>query len=125
MHWLFAALTGIGFVELLIYFPIIVTLSRFRHTFSRVFAIVTSPRISDHWKERALREYACRLSKLTMSLAFYLVAAFVPFMLLSAAAITVRVPFLEFALSFTGSVFITFFSIGYAKVRLLRVTRGI
>lgn len=122
MHWLFAGLAGIGFVELLIRLPIFLTVTQFRATVSRVFAIVASRKISDHWKERALLIYALRLLKLTTLLAVYVVAAFIPFILLCAVSIATGVPFLEFALSLTGILFITILSIGYAKVRLARVT---
>ena len=122
MHWLFAGLAGIGFVELLIRLPISLTLTQLRATVSRMLAILTSRKISDHWKERALPKYALRLFKLTMLLAVYIVAAFIPFILLSVVSIAIGVPFLQFTLSLTGILFMTILSTGYAKVRFACVT---
>ena len=122
MHWLFAGLAGIGFVELLIRLPISLTLTQLRTTASRVSAILTSRKISDHWKEKALPKYALRLFNLTMLLGVYIIVAFIPFILLSAVSIAIGVPFLQFTLSLTGILFMTILSTGYAKVRFACVT---
>ena len=122
MHWLFAGLAGIGFVELLIRLPISLTLTQLRTTVSRVSAILTSRKISDHWKEKALPKYALRLFNLTMLLGVYIIVAFIPFILLSAVSIAIGVPFLQFTLSLTGILYMTILSTGYAKVRFACVT---
>ncbi len=118
MSWLLAGLAGIGFVEALINLPFVLTLSSFRITVSKVFSILSSRNISDHWKERALPIYAFSLLKLTLFLAAYLVVAFTPFVLLYVVSIAVGIPFLEFTLSKTGMLYVSIISIVYAKVRL-------
>ena len=122
MHWLFAGLAGISFVELLIRLPIPLTLTQLRTTVSRGSAILTSRKISDHWKEKALPKYALRLFNLTMLLGVYIIVAFIPFILLSAVSIAIGVPFLQFTLSLTGILYMTILSTGYAKVRFACVT---
>lgn len=79
-------------------------------------------RISDHWKEKVLPRYAFRLFKLTMLIALYLVVAFLPFLLCHAAALAIGAPFFEFAMSWTGIVFITIVATVYGAVRSTRVT---
>lgn len=117
MQWLFAALAGIGFVELFIRLPIVSTMSRTRAILSKVSAVLGSSRISDHWKERVLPAYALRLFGQTMVLALYLAVAFAPFALLIAIATAMDVPFAEFTLSAVGILYMTVLSLAYAKLR--------
>lgn len=122
MHWLLAGLAGIGFVELMIRLPVFSTLARFNAVGARALSVIGSRKISDHWKEKVLPRYAFRLFKLTMLIALYLVVAFLPFLLCHAAALAIGAPFFEFAMSWTGIVFITIVATVYGAVRSTRVT---
>lgn len=121
MHWLFAGLAAVGFVELLIRLPIIPKLAEIRATVSSALAVVRSRRISDHWKEKALLRYAFRLFWLTMLLAVYFVGALLPLILIYLVSIAIGVAFMEFILSLVGILFATIVSIVYARVRFGRV----
>jgi hypothetical protein len=123
MHWLLAGLAGIGFVELLFRLPVAATLHRFRETASRVFAVVSSRRISDHWKEKALPRFAWRIFTLTLRLGVLIAAAFIPFVLLAVVSDAVGVPLVEFTLSWVGILYVSALSAIYAKVRFPRAVR--
>jgi hypothetical protein len=121
MQLLFAAVTGIGFVELMIRLPVFPTLAQLHATMTKAMAVIGSNTISDHWKEKVLPAYAARLFRLTMLMAIYLLAAFAPLFAVSAVAIALKVPFLEFAMSWVGIGLITIIAATYAKLRSARV----
>ncbi len=121
MHWLFAGIAGVGFVELLIRLPIFPKLAEIRATLIRALGVVRSPRISDHWKEKALLRYAFRLLWLTVLLTVYFVGALLPFIVIYLISIVIGVAFMEFILSLVGILFATIVSVVYARVRFGRV----
>ncbi|WP_299681658.1 sulfotransferase [uncultured Roseobacter sp.] len=117
MNWLFAALAGIGFVEILMRVQFFATLGRFQHILARVPAILRSERISDHWKEKVLPRYALMMLRTTGRVAVSLLAAFAPFALLAGLAHLMGVAFLDFSMSWAGLIFITVVALAYAKLR--------
>jgi len=117
MKWLFAALTGIGFVEVITRLPVSPTIAQFSATVTKVIAVIGSSKISDHWKEKILPYYAFRLFKVTMLISISLFVAVIPFFALLAISIAMKIPFLEFAMSWIGIVFSTIIAAIYAKVR--------
>lgn len=117
MSWLLAGVSGIGFVELMIRLPFFSTLAQFKAVGAKVMAVLSSKKISDHWKERVLPKYALKLFTLTLLIALYLIAAFIPFLLCHALGAAIGVPFFEFAMSWVGIVFITVIAAAYAAAR--------
>lgn len=117
MHWLFAALAGIGFVELFMRLPVRAALTDLQRLTGRIMAVLRSGRISDHWKEKILPVYAGRLFRLTVRIALCLLAAFVPLLVLLALAAVLDVPLMAFTLSWAGIVFTTLVALVWAKAR--------
>jgi hypothetical protein len=124
MPWLFAAVAGIGAVEVLLRLPLARTFDRVRRTVDKVLRVIRSERISDHWKERTVPVYAARLLGLTLLTALQLLAILLPMLVLAALAAAARIPFLEFALSMVGLVFTSAVAAAYAGVRT-RVRRRV
>lgn len=52
---------AILFVEVFLRLGLISRISRLMISYRMVWRVVRSPRISDHWKERALPRYACQM----------------------------------------------------------------
>ena len=117
MSWLLAAVAGIAAVEVLLRLPLAETLVQYRQTVTKVQAVITSSRISDHWKEQAVPAYAVRLLGLTARTALYLLLVMLPVLVFIAIATAIDVPFLEFMLSLTGIVFMSAVAIAYARIR--------
>lgn len=121
MTWLLAGIAGIAFIELVGLLPIRRNLRHIKATAIKIFATLRSARISDHWKEKVLLRYAARMFMLTLSLAFYLIIAFAPFIAAYGLSLALNVQFLDFTLSFIGILFVSAIAIGYARFRFRRV----
>lgn len=120
MAWLLAALAGVAFVEALLHAPFFPTLNRLRETIARVSWIIRSPRISDHWKERALPRHAGRIFIGTLKIALSLAIAFAPFVILALVAPALGVDLFSFAMSWMGMGFMTAVALAYAWLRSSR-----
>lgn len=118
MDWLFAALAGVGFVEILLRLPLWRRLTEFRATIDKVRRVIRSARISDHWKERVLPRYAVRMLGQSTVVAVCLLAAFVPALLLALVSRAMGTAFVEFAAGWVGLSFMTVLSTIYAAVRI-------
>lgn len=117
MSWLLAAVAGIAAVEVILRLPLAETLVRCRQTTSKVQSVITSARISDHWKEKVVPAYAIRLLGLSVRIALYLLLVMAPVLTFIAIATALGVPFLEFTLSLTGIVFMSVVALAYARIR--------
>ena len=117
MVWVFAALAGILFVEVLLRLPFFSTLGRFQRVTTRALNVLRSDRISDHWKERVLPRYAGQMMKATLWIAGILILAFVVIAGVIGLANLTGTDLLAFSLSWLGIIFMTVVALGYAKLR--------
>lgn len=118
MIWLLAALIAIAFVEVLLRLPLMPALARLLATARQVHRVITSPRISDHWKEKTLVAYAGRLLRYSLLICGLLTFAF------AVTALTGYIlaqPFdaelLVFLIEVEGCIFATVVSLGYVFAR--------
>lgn len=75
MSAVLCAIVGIAFVELLVRTHFVGTAYALLDTGSRATHVVTSKRISDHWKERAVLAYSGTMMRCTLRLGLVLLAA--------------------------------------------------
>jgi len=124
MAWLLTALISIAFVELLLVLPVVPAVGRLMATARQVRVVIGSPRISDHWKEKALVVYAGHLLGHSLQLSGLLLLAFA---LVGAtgclATLALDSGFAEFVMSAQGVAFATLLSLGYIFVRSRLVAR--
>ena len=82
---------------------------------NKVFRIIISSNISDHWKEKMVPVYAFILLKnslLILGILFLIILVFFAFIVLSTKFLTVL-------LSFTGVAMSIFISLTYLKIRVI------
>jgi hypothetical protein len=120
MNYAAAVVLSVLAVEVFFRLPFARTGAGLFDTLHKVRATITSPRISDHWKEKVLLVYSGRLAKSSLMLgALLLVVAVV------AIAFTLAVDyglgtggaFETFLMSWIGIGFVTVVSVLYAIVR--------
>lgn len=115
MIFLLAALISILFVELLIRSGFLKTASQLFATSNQAGRVVTSSRISDHWKEKALLAYSGRLMLYTLKLALVLaVAAGVVWLAGWAAQYYLDIDLLDFLATWQGILLCTAVGVVYA-----------
>jgi hypothetical protein len=73
-------------VELFIRLPIGTEICKLRSTMSKSIKVVSSSRISDHWKEKATQRYSLSIMTSSWLLFLYVVALFVVFCVIYALA---------------------------------------
>ncbi|MBN1256433.1 MAG: sulfotransferase [Planctomycetes bacterium] len=121
MIYLVAAIVGIFTGEILRRIVRMRIHSRMAATARKSFALIRRYRVSDHWKERVLLQYSCRMFLNTLHLAFWfgVVVGFV------AAAIWVAtlfdIQFLHFLLTPFGIIYVTAVAAVYLYLRALLV----
>lgn len=121
MQWLLTGFATIGAVELMLKLPLPAILSGLQSIGGRVVHVITSQKISDHWKEIAVPAYALRIFLLTTKLAFLSAIVVLPFGLAYAVSILAGIPLLNFLSSMTGLLFSTGIAATYATLRIAGV----
>lgn len=120
MNYLALGLLCIVAVELFLFFPILKSIASLAAVSQKSLRVVSSKRISDHWKEKVLKYYARDMARYSLATAFWLallllfvaVCAFLLDMLMDEGA-----SIAEYAMSVEGMVLATFFAITYAYMR--------
>ena len=111
-------------VELFFRLPFIASVESVNRASLRALDTVRSPRVSDHWKEKALVVYAGHLLGHSLQLSGLLLLAFA---LVGAtgclATLALDSGFAEFVMSAQGVAFATLLSLGYIFVRSRLVAR--
>lgn len=69
MNFLLSAIVGMLAVELFLRMPVIAQSKVLLKIVAKSSAVVTSSRISDHWKERVVKAYAGQIALLTLKIA--------------------------------------------------------
>jgi hypothetical protein len=121
MLWLLTGIVTIGTVEVMLRLPLSSTVLRTRQLVKRVVHVVTSRKVSDHWKEIVVPTYALQLFRQTAHLAFLMVVVVSPFGLACAATALAGIPLLELLLSMTGVLFSTVVALSYVWLRISSV----
>ncbi|MEO1656495.1 MAG: sulfotransferase [Pseudomonadota bacterium] len=78
-HYAVYGLCLVVTAELLIRLPLFRTSSRIRALVTRVMSLITNDAISDHWKELVVPHYAGKIIFASLSVMFWTIAAFSPF----------------------------------------------
>ena len=125
MLWLLAGIATIGAVEVMLRLPLSSAVLRTRQLIKRVVHVVTSRKVSDHWKEIVVPTYALQLFRRTAHLTFLMVVAVSPTALACVATNLAGIPLLEFLLSMTGILFSTVVALSYAWLRISSVRAGL
>lgn len=66
-------------VELFLYLPMVSKLRCLNATVKKSIGVISSRRISDHWKEKAVQHYAFQIMQLSLLLLFYLLLLLILF----------------------------------------------
>lgn len=125
MHWLFAGIATIAAVEVMLRLPLASIVAEWQATARRAVHVVTTTRISDHWKEIAVPTYALRLLRLTARLAVRILVVVSPFVLAGVVSVLAGTSLLEFLSSTIGIVFTTLVAVSYAGLRFSGVRAGL
>ena len=102
MSWLVIALGVVAFVELLRRLPLAAHLKQVRGAASRALAVIRSPGISDHWKEKVLLVYARRILVSSLAAFAMLLVALSPLLLAAAGGAYLGHKVFELLLSWPG-----------------------
>lgn len=78
MSWFIAILSTIVFVETLVRIPIIPRCKSLGGLVSKILSTLRSKNISDHWKEKALPQYALLLGGHSLALFMWLLLCLMP-----------------------------------------------
>jgi hypothetical protein len=118
MTYLSAALIGLLFVELLFRLPVFHTVKSLAAVTRKSLAVISSRKISDHWKEKVLLSYAGQTARFTITLFLFFVVIFAAVYLSSLTLdflLHPDLPVLEFLLTAPGILFTTAVSLLYAR----------
>ena len=85
---------------------------------SKAVWVIRSPRISDHWKERAVLSYAAKLLGLSIKLLCFLIISFSPFYIIDMFGSFLGLELFGFLVSPIGIIWTTVFGSTYAIFRL-------
>jgi hypothetical protein len=77
MTYLALCLLSILTVELILLFPILKSVVSLAEVSQKSLGVLSSKRISDHWKEKALKYYARDMARYSLTTAFWLALLFV------------------------------------------------
>lgn len=118
MEWV---LLGIGVLlsaELFLRLPLARSLNVLKLTAQKAMRTVSSPRVSDHWKEAVLPHYAFQIFKNSLLSFLLLLLALAPVGIILLISEQASVATLQRAVSPGGLIFSTVLCIGYAIVRI-------
>lgn len=117
MIWILVALASLACVELIVRLPAFDRMKAVLATAKRSVGVVTSKRISDHWKERVLPQYSLKIAVGSLATAGLIVLAFSPIILLAVLGPLFGQDVMGLLLSWQGIVGISALAAGYAYVR--------
>jgi hypothetical protein len=117
MNWALAALVSVLFVEVFIRLPLNATIASLLSTMRKSLRVLQSARISDHWKERALRAYSGHSLIGSLKLAALLFIALIPAVVAVVAADYFGAGLQGFLLSPLGILWSTVVAIIYVHLR--------
>lgn len=122
MTWLLLALCCAAFVETAFRLGLDGQVRAATLVARKIFSVIGSARVSDHWKEKALPRYAGRLLSASARLFLIMLAAVAPIMLVAALSGWRGSPLLQLISSWEGLVAATLIAILYvaARSRLVR-----
>ncbi len=120
MTYLALCLLCILTVELFLLFPILKPIIRLAEVSQKSLRVLSSKRISDHWKEKALKYYARDMARYSLASAFWLVLLFV-LVAVSAYLLDMLMgkstSVIEYAMSLEGMFLATFIALIYVYIR--------
>ena len=77
--WALLLISTLIAVELFIRLPLIANVKGLTHVMNKAFKVLKSPRISDHWKEKATQAYSLKLFVHSIKVLVLLMVALAPF----------------------------------------------
>ncbi len=120
MTYLALCLLCILTVELFLFFPILKPIVSLAEVSQKSLRVLSSTRISDHWKEKALKYYARDMARYSLTTAFWLVLLFVV-VAVSAYLLDMlmgkNTSVIEFAMSLEGIFLATLIALIYLYLR--------
>ncbi len=120
MTYLALCLLCILTVELFLLFPILKPIIGLAEVSQKSLRVLSSTRISDHWKERALKYYASDMARYSLTSAFWLVLLF---FLVAVSAYLLDMlmgkstSVIEYAMSLEGMFLATLIALIYVYIR--------
>jgi hypothetical protein len=120
MTYLALCLLCILTVELFLFFPILKPVVLLAEVSQKSLKVLSSTRISDHWKEKALKYYARDMARYSLTTAFWLVLLFA---VVGASAWLLDMlmgkspSIIEFAMTLQGMFLATLFALIYLYIR--------
>lgn len=92
MTYVLLVVATLAFAELFVRLPILQAVGRASDYARRSARLIQAPRISDHWKEKALPIYSARILGQTLRLCVYLIIVFLPVAVALVIAQQIHVP---------------------------------
>lgn len=117
MDWFFLIFGSVCFVEIFIRLNSLSRIKDLNRILKKVSRVLTSSRISDHWKEKVLPRYSLMLFKQSLLIFGVLVASFMIFVLLAVISELLDSSFITLSSSFTGIAVSTCIALSYVMVR--------
>jgi hypothetical protein len=120
MTYLALCLLCILTVELFLFFPILKPIVSLAEVSQKSLRVLSSKRISDHWKEKALKYYASDMARYSLASAFWLVLLF---FLVAVSAYLLDMlmgkstSVIEYAMSLEGMFLATLIALIYVYIR--------
>ena len=120
MTYLALCLICIVAIELFMLLPFLKSVARLGEISRKATKVISSPKISDHWKEKVLQRYSRDMAVCSITLGFYMAIVFGVVMALGFAldaAMQPEVPTLDYAMTMEGLLLATGFAFLYIFVR--------
>ncbi len=117
MDWVFLFIGSVYFIEVFLRLNSINHIKSLQDILSKVTKVIRSPRISDHWKERALPRYSLLLLKQSLLIFAVFLTSFAIFPLLGFISELLGGQFIDLTTSVMGVAASSGIAISYAAVR--------
>ena len=117
MLWIGLAIAALGFVEILLRSGLFDVARMSGDAAVKASRVIRSARISDHWKEKALKAYASTIFKNSLWLFGVILVAILPAAVVALASRWQGYDFVGFAGSWQGLLIATVIGIGYGYMR--------
>ncbi len=116
-NWILTIVCCVAFVELFVVMGTVARIKSLQKLIGKIGKVLSSPRISDHWKEIVLKRYALAMFLFSMRLLLALAVAASPFAAGMAVGRVFDLSFAAFLASTEGLIGAALFATVYVVVR--------
>jgi len=117
VNWLLVALSAASFCECVLRLPFVENIKTLVLYSSKSYRVISSARISDHWKEEVLLLFAAKIFCTSLMLFMFFLLSLAPLLMWHYLAVLLGVDLFAFITGIHGMVAMTFAAVVYLFIR--------